>query len=234
MAGSGSGLTTWASSAAYHQDKGDYNDNVIVPRSILVDTADAIRIKKSGTAEVKSDVDAFGETYLASSAMTPGNFATEIGNLTTGSSGGISFDALGAAMTNAGSMPTPSSGYFYWNGDIRKYLCIIQLGTGAYSGGSFNRGYMYFLNDLYNTSNYITRNSQQYVPVKQLASSTANGNTYFGVYTGYMVSLSSLTNSYDKADNQTFTAQILDTSGRSVSQQYSLYQWGIKIPDIII
>ena len=81
MAGSGNELTTWASSAAYHQDKGDYNDNVIVPRSILVDTADAIRIKKSGTAEVKSDVDVSGETFLTSSSMTPEDFATEISNI---------------------------------------------------------------------------------------------------------------------------------------------------------
>jgi len=73
MAGSsGNELTTWASSAEYHQDKGDYNDNVIVPRSILVDTADAIRTKKYGTATVKSDVDVFGDTFISTTVGSPG------------------------------------------------------------------------------------------------------------------------------------------------------------------
>lgn len=189
---------------------------VIVNQEHLQDIADAIRAKNGSI-----------DTY------TPAQMAAAISALETGG-GGISFDALGAAITNAGSMPTPSSGYFQWNGDIRKYLCIIQLGTGSYNGGTFNRGYMYFLNDLYNTSNYVTWNNQQYVPVRQLASSVTSGNTYFYVYTGYMVPLSSLTNSYNKPDSQSFSAQIMNTSGSGVVSQNRLYQWGLKIPDIII
>lgn len=127
MAGSsGNELTTWASSAEYHQDKGDYNDNVIVPRSILVDTADAIRIKKYGTATVKSDVDVFGDTFISSTVGSPGirpeYFATEIGNLEVG--GGYTPTTADLTFTgNASSLFASNK----WSWVLNQYSDKIQF-----------------------------------------------------------------------------------------------------------
>jgi len=85
MAGSGV-YTSYNSSKEWHQTKGDYNDNVIVPKSILIDTADAIRLKRDGNTSIETDTRPSDNTEFihGSNGIIPENFATEIGNLTTG------------------------------------------------------------------------------------------------------------------------------------------------------
>jgi len=78
MAGSGTS-TTYTSSADYHDTVlNDYNDNVIVPKSILINTADAIRELQNGSTQITVDTDPVsGENYITS-GITPENFASVI------------------------------------------------------------------------------------------------------------------------------------------------------------
>lgn len=80
MAGSGES-TTFVDSKTYHQTiLDDYNNSVIVPKSLLIDTADAIRLKKNGSKEIL--IDDFSGDYITG-GIEPIDFATEIGNLQT-------------------------------------------------------------------------------------------------------------------------------------------------------
>ena len=223
MAGSGNGLTTWASSAAYHQDKGDYNDNVIVPRSILVDTADAIRIKKSGTAEVKSDVDVSGETFLTSSSITPEDFATEIANITSGNSF-TSTDFQTQTLTYQEAAYSVKQTTMNWYGDYRKVAFMMLDGSRSSSSSTQHTIYIYVPYCL--TLKY-TYNNKVLIPLINISISGISGNSFinqFGPNTSPDTNMSSGSNrvailwndleaSKNGSDNTQYTATIYNNYG---------------------
>ena len=70
-------INSWSSSKEWHQNfVDDYNDLVIVPKSILIDIADAIRIKRDGTSAIEA-----GSVITTGNGIEPEDFATEITNI---------------------------------------------------------------------------------------------------------------------------------------------------------
>jgi len=109
MAGSGTS-TTYTSSADYHDTVlNDYNDNVIVPKSILINTADAIRGKRDGSTQIAVDTDPVsGENYISSGkGIAPIDFADEIEDL--------GYIPTASDLTFTGNISTfNKNGYLNW------------------------------------------------------------------------------------------------------------------------
>jgi len=138
MAGSGV-YTSYNSSKEWHQTKGDYNDNVIVPKSILIDTADAIRLKRDGNTSIETDTSPSDNTEFirGSNGIIPANFATEIGNLVMGSS---LTDIQNIATTERYSSKLR---LLQWKGDIRKIAFIAYMCNKTSNTSTFHEGYIF-------------------------------------------------------------------------------------------
>ena len=234
MAGSGvyyrfNSSKDWHNTAGYYDDgqghqtstllPNDYNDNVIVPKSILIDTADAIRLKRDGTTAIEVDLMNDGTAYPHSNNfIEPVDFATEIGNLVMGSS---LTDIQNIATTGNYSSTTRR---LEWKGDIRKIAFIAYICNNAYSGSTFHDGYIFIPSML---SQDFTHGQNIYIPLIKIRFSGASGNTYATIYRSgannfnAAVLKTQLITSYGAADTTSYTATIFESSGQNPTTGYN-------------
>lgn len=218
MAGSGV-YTSYNSSKEWHQTKGDYNDNVIVPKSILIDTADAIRLKRDGNTSIETDTSPSDNTEFirGSNGIIPANFATEIGNLVMGSS---LTDIQNIATTERYSSKLR---LLQWKGDIRKIAFIAYMCNKTSNTSTFHEGYIFIPSML---SQDFTYGQNIYIPLIKIRFSGANSG-YATIYTSEAnnfnaaVLKTQLTTSYGAADTTSYTADIFESNGQTPTTGYN-------------
>lgn len=220
---------TWTSSKQWHQDNSysgmnDYNDNVIVPKSILIDTADAIRVKRDGTSAIETN----GGEIISGNAITPEDFATEIGNLTTGGNSFTSTDFQTQVLKYQEATYSVKQTTMRWYGDYRKVAYMTLDGAKTTSNSTQHIIYIYVPICL--TFKY-TSNNKVLVPLININISGINGNAFmlhYGPNTSYntdmsagsnqaAILLSDLEASKNGSDATQYTATIYDNSGNAAS-----------------
>lgn len=204
MAGGGL-YTSYNDSKTYHQTiLGDYDNNVIVPKSILIDTADAIRLKRDGSKAIEID-DASDEYHNC--GIQPVDFATEISNLQTGGMDLSTLITKATRLTQWSDTTIPPR--FKWKGDFRK--CLYSFVT--------------FHNNGYNTYIIIVSPKQVYQAIADNQTNVsalqfsgwANGMSTPSVGIGtWTVPLSYFTASFNGSDDTIYTA----TLGGSFGSNY--------------
>lgn len=234
MAGSGvyyrfNSSKDWHNTSGYYDDgqghqtstllPNDYNDNVIVPKSILIDTADAIRLKRDGTTAIEVDLMSDGTAYPHSNNfIEPVDFATEIGNLVMGSS---LTDIQNIATIETYSSTTRQ---LKWKGDIRKIAFIAYICNHSNSSNStFHRGYIFVPSML---SQEFSYGQNTYIPLIKIMFSGASSG-YAQIQTSgdndfnAAVLKTSLTNSYGATDTISYTATIFENNAQTVGTGYN-------------
>lgn len=209
-----SAINPWSSSKEWHQNLvDDYNDLVIVPKSILIDTADAIRIKRDGTSAIEA-----GSVITTGNGIMPEDFATEIGNLVMGSS---LTDIQNIAITGT---YTSTTRRLEWKGDIRKIAFIAYICNHSnYNNSTFHRGYIFIPSML---SQEFTYGQNTYIPLIKIMFSGANSGyaqiqTSEGNNFNAAVLKTKLTNSYGAADTTSYTATILENNAQTANTGYN-------------
>ena len=173
MAGSGTS-TTYTSSADYHDTVlNDYNDNVIVPKSILIDTADAIRGKRDGSTQITVDTDPVsGENYITS-GITPENFASVIS-----ASIGLGWNTFKNLQlwtdTPGGSSYGIMQGYGSYKNIV--FLGVAYNKTATSSSVNYQHGVYFYTPNCWNYTRIF--NDSVYLPLYHIDFNGRSGNTY--------------------------------------------------------
>lgn len=220
---------TWTSSKQWHQDNSysgmnDYNDNVIVPKSILIDTADAIRVKRDGTSAIETNN---GE-IVSGNAITPEDFATEIGNLITGGNSFTSTDFKTQTFTYQEATYSVKQTTMRWYGDYRKVAFMMLDGS---KNSSNSTQFVIYLYTPYCLTLKYTENNKVLIPLINIGINGTSGNSYinhFGPNISYDTNMSGGSNqatilwndleaSKNGSDNTQYTATIYDHYGNTAS-----------------
>ena len=216
---------TWTSSKQWHQDNSysgmnDYNDNVIVPKSILIDTADAIRIKRDGTSAIETNN---GE-IISGNAITPEDFATEISALTTGGNSFTSTDFRTQTYKRLQETSSVKQSKMKWYGDYRKVTYMTLSGSKTSSN---TMQYIIYIYIPYCLNYKYSYNNKTLVPLINISINGQAGNQYiyqYGPNTSYNTNMSDGSNqaailwndleaSKNGSDDTQYTATIYNRYG---------------------